>query len=103
VRLFRLKDRRVSNEKPQPALELTGAAALELRESSQALSRYIQPDSSAELWRDAKSPSYFSSASTARLPGQGGNLSGKSVLSPSGDNGLPGLATTQVHILRQPV
>ena len=46
---------------------------------------------------------HFNLASTARLPGQGANLSGKHVLSPSGDNGLPGLATIQAHILRQPV
>ena len=43
------------------------------------------------------------SASTVRLPDQGGNLSGKHVLSPSDDNGLPGLATIRARILRQPV
>jgi hypothetical protein len=43
----------------------------------------------------------LNSASTVRLPGQDGIPSGKRVLSPSGGNGLPGLATIPAHILRQ--
>jgi hypothetical protein len=69
---------------------------LNARRESTALLRRVLSNSHSD-------GAHFNSASTARLPGRGGNLSGKHVLSPSDDNGLPGLATTPVRILRQPV